>query len=39
MVHNMEFGPDIKHIGSYISHPDTESQNTINQKCKIILLL
>jgi len=39
MVHNMEFGPDIKHIGSWTSCPDTESQNTINQKCKIILQL
>jgi hypothetical protein len=39
MIHNMEFGPDIEHTGSYISCPDTESQNTINHKCKIILLL
>ena len=39
MEHNMEFGPDIKHIGSYINCPDTETQNIINQKCKIILLL
>jgi len=31
MVHNMEFGPDIKHTGSYTSCPDTELQNTINQ--------
>ena len=39
MVHNMEFEPDIKRIGLYISCPDTESQNTVNHKCKIILLL
>lgn len=39
MVHNMEFGPHIKHICSYTSCPDTELQNTINQKCKIIMTL
>lgn len=37
MVHNMEFGPDIKHKGTYTCCPDTELQNTISQKCKIIL--